>query len=933
MTIYDCTEVFREAFEPLRTKLNQQAERIRQGHDPHNQFSPWLVCTGKGGAGYLDYPDISLYRHCMDVATGAFMLFSYSWQAGRLAGLSPEDARGAQKALRTLLALAFLHDADKYRDQDGTPSTSHSPTLSDVQRVYEVLEIGQWTDLSVEDCFALVSRVEHRGIAYALFAPPPPLITERLAAMVEEGDKLASIASRPPVSGARGAGATSGRQLRQTMPTMARRLIDTYNDPRRFRALVAQYAVPDEPLRLLEFRQTPVVLHYLRMALHEELFYAERWPLVCLLNGERLSVSVPEWFDLGKVFINLTSRLEHTTPSIKRNATNGELALLHIHDVDILIKVAIDSYEPRVLTVHADDWETVSVYIRGWVGAISGLAVVERRPVGKLLLAVNLHTATAAEGLLPEQYTYALAVACALRSDATSKVFEERVQRLQHWNEGKVQQGLQAALPGVNVEALDKNTRQTLYAMQAAMELTSPAALHTLAAYLHNVFPAQQADAGTQAVVDSLKIQCGLAVASDDAEEQVYAAAPQGGTCLLTGAPATQPIKARRMALVGINTSAFNNRIGHHKSLWSQADHNYLSEAALKQQEVLCEELKAVHRPEASQPLLVVTPLRSVFQPVQNVGQGGANGVTVIDSFMAHNEKDAGWEQVCPWNLDVSEALPLILGTVPTDPRYKTDSGRRLDIMYRMAVLALYSGDPVHVFISTQRDIRAAFAFEHTPPLVQSLLSDLTDARDTPGTIRRDKLPDLVQRLGLFRQMLATPYGHDVLAALPSYRWWAIAWLHARLIQDDKSSDGRKVSSAREVYPMEQDAQLERIAELAAQVQEYDPRASKNERTFALTTVLGPFATGKQHSQAPAVTIAAMAETLEQALERRELHASGEGRLVERCHMFAQEVYAFMIRNTAQGRFDSRFHRFMLAAYAYLFMAKRGSKSNDEEAA
>jgi hypothetical protein len=49
--------------------------------------------------------------------------------------------------------------------------------------------------------------------------------------------------------------------------------------------------------------------------------------------------------------------------------------------------------------------------------------------------------------------------------------------------------------------------------------------------------------------------------------------------------------------------------------------------------------------------------------------------------------------------------------------------------------------------------------------------------------------------------------------------------------------------------------------------------------------------------------------------------------------MFAQEVYAFMIRNTAQGRFDSRFHRFMLTAYAYLFMAKRGSKSNEEEAA
>jgi hypothetical protein len=40
-----------------------------------------------------------------------------------------------------------------------------------------------------------------------------------------------------------------------------------------------------------------------------------------------------------------------------------------------------------------------------------------------------------------------------------------------------------------------------------------------------------------------------------------------------------------------------------------------------------------------------------------------------------------------------------------------------------------------------------------------------------------------------------------------------------------------------------------------------------------------------------------------------------------------------MIENTKQGRFDGRFHRFMLAAYANLFMAKHGSKPNQEEAA
>ena len=767
MNIDDYTELFREAFEPLRAKLNQQTEQIRQGQDPHNQFSPWLVCTGKGGSHkpeYLAYPDISLYRHCMDVATVAFMLFTYAWQAGRLAGLSPEDETGAQKALRNLLAIAFLHDADKYRDQDGPWNASRSPELSDVQKVYEVLDIGQWTDLSVQDCFALVSRVEtNRGKRHALFAPPPPdPMTDMLAAMVAEGDKLTSIASRLEPAREQGSAAASDSRRGLTMPTMARRLVDTHNDPRRLQALAATYAIPNERLRLLEFRQTPVVLHHLRAVFLEELYDAERFPLICLLDGERFSISVPEGFDLAQVFVNLSFKLSHTQPSIKRNPTNGELSLLHIHDVDTLIKVAIDNYDPRVLTVHTDDWDKVIEYIRGWVGAVSGLAVAERSQVGKLLMAVNIHPAAAADGVLPERYTYALAVACALRSDAKGKLFEERLQRLQSWQEGKIQHGLQSALPGVNADKLDKNTRQTLYAMQAAMEIASSAALQTLVTHLHESFPAQQADTGTQAIVDSLKRQCGLAVESDDQEERVYTSAPQGGTCLLTGAPATQPIKASSMALAGIKTSAFNNRMGHRKSLWSQADQNYLSEAAIKQQALLCETLTAANKLAVGQPLLVAMPFRSVFKPLRDVVESNTGGVRVIDSFMAVNEKDAGWKQVLPWNLDVSESMPLILETVDTD----FDS--RLHTMYRMAVLALYSGDPVHVFISTQRDIRAAFAFEYTPPLLQSLLRDLTAANDMPGTIRRDKLPDLVQRLALFRQIIATPYGHDVLSALSS---------------------------------------------------------------------------------------------------------------------------------------------------------------------
>lgn len=938
MNIDDCTGLFREAFEPLRGRLNQQEERIRQGEDPHNQFSPWLICAGKGGSQrpeYLQYPDISLYRHCMDVATVAFVLFTYTWQANRLPGLTPEDEAGAQKALQILLAIAFLHDADKYRDQTEAWDKSQSPELAHVEKLYDLLEVGHWTGLSVQDCFALVSRVETgRGQKNALFTPPPPdPMTDMLAAMVAEGDKLTSIASRPENSVAQGRDGHKNGNRSTTMRSMVRRMVETYNDEKRLKAWVAQYSVPDERLMLLEFRQSPVVLHHLRAVFLDHLYDKERFPLVCLLDGERLSITVPQWFDVAEVFEDLQGKLAFNQPSIKRNHTNGELSLLHIHDVTTLIRVATDdaSYEPRVLTVHIDNWETVIDYIRGWVGAVGGLVVRDRSATGKLLLPVAVHDAADLE--LPERYTYALAIACALRSDAKGKLFEERLQRLRNWQDGRIERGLQIALPGVALDELDKNTRQAIYAMQAAMEIHDLEVLRALVEQLHESFPSRQADAGSEAIIRSLKSQCGLLTNNHELDELVYAPAPQGGTCLLTGAPATQQIRSESMILANVNTSAFNNRMGHRKSLWSQTEKNYISEAALKQQALLCDTLVSHNRRATGQPLLVAMPFRSTFKPLKDVVESGEY---MVDSFMAVRKKDAGWKRVLPWNLDVSEALPLMLE--PVDSSFDS----LLRTMYRMAMLALYSGEPVHVFIAAQRDLPAAFVFEQTPPILQILLRDLTEFKDAPGTIRRDRLLDLVQRLELFQQIippelgrkdLRSQYGHAVLSALTMYGWWAVAWLYARLVQDNRLFSSDMVTIARKVCPMEQDNQLERIAELATRVQRNPGRrASHSERTFAFTTVLESFTTGKQYGQSETVIIAAMAETLANALDRREMYARGEGSLAERCQAFAREVYDFMTNNLDQGRFDARFQRFSVAAYANLFMAKHTTSDKQEAA-
>ena len=121
------------------------------------------------------------------------------------------------------------------------------------------------------------------------------------------------------------------------------------------------------------------------------------------------------------------------------------------------------------------------------------------------------------------------------------------------------------------------------------------------------------------------------------------------------------------MDLAGIKTSAFNNRMGHHKSLWSEADQNYLSEAAIKQQALLCETLTAANKLAVGQPLLVAMPFRSFLKPIRDVVESNTGGVRVIDSFMAVDEKNAGWKQVLPWNLDVSESMPLMLEVIERD--------------------------------------------------------------------------------------------------------------------------------------------------------------------------------------------------------------------------------------------------------------------------
>ena len=895
--------LFACAFKPLRERLNQQAEACQKQHT----FSPWVISTGKGGSekpGYLAYPDVSLYRHCMDVAIIGAMLFFYAWQKGKLSDITDEKA--AEKALKILFAIAFLHDADKYRDSALAfhETDSESPTYDQVKALYEVLAVDHWTDLTVEDCFALVSRVEiNRGKKQAIFAEPPSdRQMDILAEMVSVGDTLTSIASREGFE----------------------QMIAAYNQ--RLAALVAQYAVPNDKLKLWVFEQTPVVLCHLQQVFLDQLYDEYRFPLVCLLEGQRLWISLQADFDLEAVFKVLEENLSQNFPSIKRNHTNGELNLLHLHDVETLIREATDaaSYGSRFLTIHSKDWDQVITYIRSWAASVSGLVVLEKG-TGKLLLPLAPDTKTQEYFEPTGQYRYALAIAAALRVDSKGKVFDERIQRLKSWQEGGISTALQQALPEIDMASLDKNTRQALYAMQAAMEITSEAQLIEIIDYFEIAFPPRQENLGSRAIVNSLKQQCGLASEPALSAEPLYAAAPKGGTCLLCGLPATQTIETSRMTLAGIKSTAFNNRIGQQKTIWSQSGNNYLCEGCIKQQALLCQTLKTTGHRATGMPLLVATPFRGLIKPLET--EDKEKPFSVINSFTAVNYKDQGWLKVLPWTLDISETTPLLLETVDTD----FDS--LVDTMYRMANYAAHSGNPVHVFISAPRASKAAFLFEPTPPLIRTLLADLSQPNE-PNAIRRDKLPWLVKRLELIRQILNSNNGHDVLSILPAYQWWAVAWLNDRLIAQDKFYFSDNVHFAKEVYPMNADPQIEKIAQLAAQIQRNPGyKATNNERIFALTTALEQYDTGLKYQQSEPVTVAAMAETLATALDRRDMFAKGEGAFSQRCKAFAQAVYDFVKHHKQEGQFDARFQRFFLAAYAFLFMevCSNKPKSTQEE--
>lgn len=929
--------LFIRAFAPLRERLNAQAEAA----GPHG-FMPWVMRAGKGGdAQYIGFYDVSLYRHCMDVALIGFMLFVPAWQNGHIPDpnkprqtLTPEDEAGAEKLLRLLFAVAFLHDADKYEGG----GVSSSPGLAQVEALHADLAVETWAEIDAKTALALISVVEKmRGIGQGLRAGAKPTPTQEfIAELVGWGDAIVSEGGKTGVTG----------------------MIQAYN--KRLPSLARFYGLADTPLRLLRFRYHPVVLQRLQTVFLDRFYAQGEFPLLCLLDGQHLSVSVPEGFDLETVFEELERRIGSRQPDLARIPTSGEVPLYNVESAAQLreaVRRALQRNDgDKLLCVKAADYDAVLPYLSTWAREAE-LALAEVGS-GQFLLTVQGENDSA-------EYRYAVTLAVALRgmdekNTLSEKQFNERVARLSTWNSA-VRDGLTKQLPGMDLmdlEALQKDTRQTLFALAAALLLEDDEHLEEAIDACYGEFPAAGEDEGARAIIAQLKTQCGLASGED--AHPPYAPHPahpkKAGTCVLCNAPAATAISGKLKTQ--IKTSAFYNGMGHRKSIWSQDATNYLCPACIKQQSLLLASFPKLR----AEPIMAATPFRGLVKG--SFEQGEDSALRSYQIYVTDSKKGKTWRDFLPWNLDLSGHYPLALEEAPSGFE------DALKAMQRWARFALLTGNPVHVFVAAQRDLKASFLFEQTPPLLARLLEDLSVSaasveRSLPqwqeqygekiarriqadlqpllpgeqGAIRRNHLPALVERLHMFQDMLGLHNGFDALSALPDYGWWAAAWLHQRLHRDSDKQKQRILNSllniAEKHYPMNESQEntlLKEIATAAAQIQRYPGwDSANNDKRFCLNHALEQYEIGVSNRLDATTTIAAIAGVVGDNLLRRDMHTGRNSQFPQRCEQFAEKFYAFMRAFPSERVLDPRFQRFLLAAYAHLFMQASLAKSQENK--
>ena len=878
------------AMAPISKALQEQAEAL---HDT-GEFSPWTVQLGKTRA------QTSLYRHVLDVAQIAGRFYWHSWQTGLLPGLAPDEEEHSVHVLRALLLIAFTHDANKLV---GAPS--HTPTLEEVKEAASQLKAEEWASEEVwsgyspERLHTAVSIVENRGLGMSLVGPPLPKIILKLAELVHEADALMAQGDRPES------------------------LVEAYN--MRLPVWHERYGVPNDPMRVITWRDEPPVLHRLRQTVRTVLNRHKQIPLVLWQEGSQLFVSLPESVRTEEVLERFEDRIAEAPAKIFRRPTTAKGELVRVTSASKLKEVSEDKPIPGLITVHRDDYPTISRYAGFWVLQVgSGLSLLEPKDSGTFWQLVK---PTDDNAWQLQVYKRALLFVATMLDD------DEAITRVIDWKDGIVTNGLLEN--GVVIHTLKSEvSKKTVLAMQSAL-LVDEMEEEAWVDMVHGPFPEAQPDwnIGAYQLVRQLASQQGIEwYREDEGETNPYLIKEKHGACVLCGSE-TDELITQSMDLLGVKSSAFNGRMGHLDSIWSSTNQNYICVACQKRQEFWVNDKlsqEAKRRSDAdSRPLVVSTPIRSwLYQPIAKK----VNLQLVRSVDMSFDE----WNLALPWNATTQVTLPL-----NWEP-----SLQKLDEVLRqvrdLALYALYSGEPVHAFVATSHVTKDAFLYESLPESLRKLLSStqpplLTDK----GGVSRSNLSRFERTVNALYQLLngTMSDGRTAYEAIGTFGWWPVAWALWGELTDKsyKSKTARQVITVlREVYPMGvTDESVRNIASTMCILQHFklNKDASTNQWGFAIREVLDFYEQWASLGDREVVA-KAVGDHLYEIMDRRDMISFETKRSHDvhaLCVQVAKEIMdVCWTLEPKSGKLSANQKRFLVAAYqAYLWELKH--TKNEEE--
>ena len=926
---FESDGVFKRAFQPLQDALNDQFRRCNaHAKYPSDALdpTPWLTRSGKGGPGYEQYRSVSLARHCLDVmflsALPAFLL----WKSGMLKpDLAQEDEEGFIRALTRLLVIALFHDADKYVG-DGR---SRSPTAADVETVYRDLELARFIPMTPVEIAALVSEVEQRGLANALLLPAISPLDEQLAKAVALADGAI--------------GDAAGRAARENVDE-DQALVDSFCE-----RLRQTFGIELPRQRVFRLRRQPAILREVQLAILDTVPYQSGLPaLVLSVNGEELTFALPESMPLAELLDAVQQRFQGGRgPTCKLNRTDGKLTLTQVKTLDNLLD-ALSRMSDRayLLRIHVNDQTVVQDFIESWGGA-HGITTVSTPPEsGKLYPALSFTACDVHD--LYQPLARALLLVALLRGGLRNPTrdFKPRVAHLGKLLEARGVTSLQHLEQHFGTgdwpDRFDLATQLTLIALQVASDLSDGSAFGGLAEALftgtiqEGAAPEEEDDPGIALILRDLHRQLGLPT-PDQAAPEPYAAATGGGTCLLCGAPTTTVYQSSEFSIPELKTTAFSNRIGHRKDIYSESGETYICADCITTQTLLGRDLAQGGRDKFklkdADVLHTATPLRTLILPGEGSRAGaqesGMNALRLVSSshLMLREPVEEALKLV-PWNLDLSDSPVLYFDTL--EPKLL----EQVSYLLNAARFAWLSGNPVHVFRIHQHRGRGAFMSELVPPLVDDLLRPDFYPDQPVCSVERAQLPDFIARLGLIQVLLLKRENSNltVLNDIRVFGWWPIACFAVRNYADEKglNQTGRRLLDlARRSFAMpECDTSLHQLAELATRIQRRPQRgwaAPGNVQGLAFDTALKEFQDWRlQQRDSRDNVIASMIGQLRANLRRSDAYVGGTGQTQEqiskRYQQFAETAYDLFESYSRDGDLNSKTRRYLRSAYVTFFL-------------